>query len=874
MTRWFAFGLLLICGVSAQAQTADMIEEIVGFVRPMRPNPFGGGLVRVPQFQIAAQQKAVQPPPVPVQPQPQQQPPATPAVVRRPLRSTTTPAGPPKLDQYGDQLPPGAVARYGSSRLRHGAEPLGLGFSHDGKVLGSMSSREDGIRLWDPKTGKELYRLSSPASLAAFCRDGSIVFVDETRCKVWIPASNHIRALPEKTLPEGVQAIAVHPDCRTFAAGYQQKILQIDLSTGKLIRELKCPNEQVATRLGFSPDGRWLAGSGQKTGVWLWDLRTGKRVRTYHSEFDFPEFAFNSNGTRLAIAAEHLRIYPTDAEEMVENYNAPMLPLQNPRFSADGNWVYGMGPEGHVYQVNASTGEFQEPGDTPEENLRSPMAVSREGALAAATDPSGAIRIWDPKTGKEIEIDRLPMLSEPAFSKDGKTVWCMSGDGRVHEFEAATGKRTKIIELPVPENSPMWMSADHRIAIACVGGEEPELQVIDVDAKRVVNKIAIRLINGTIASVDFCTTDRNRVAVFGMGAVAVIDVKSGKAIRYLNVGNSDECPQPEQGAISPDGRLVAVTTRPLSIWEVSTGKKRYDLQAVMNAAGAVFSPDGRYLAGWDTVGNIVLFDVRLGTVVLRIQNPVTNEVALPVAFSSDGKRLAAGDGDGGITVWDLTTGAILQTLDRHDGYVCGLAFSPDGGKLASASQDGTVLVWEVAEKESGKAQEAAISRLEEAFRLLASSDAAQAQRGLEFLYRRPAETVKLCSDRISIPVAVLPEKIVKLIEDLGSEDFADRQAAVKDLEAVGGEAIDALRNIAFKSSNPETRKLADEIIKHYEAAAHKGDDLRLIRLVELLENTGTPEARSLLAKWAGGPKGHRMTKEAAVALERIKTLGK
>jgi hypothetical protein len=247
---------------------------------------------------------------------------------------------------------------------------------------------------------------------------------------------------------------------------------------------------------------------------------------------------------------------------------------------------------------------------------------------------------------------------------------------------------------------------------------------------------------------------------------------------------------------------------------------------------------------------------------------------MSVAFSGDGKRLAAGDGDGGITVWDLSTGDTLQTLDRHDGYVCGLAFSPDGTRLASASQDGTVLVWDVAGKVAGKIPETVIGGLDEAFRLLASTDAGQAQRGMEFLYRKPGEAIKLCSERISVPAATPVEKIAKLIANLDSEDFPERESAIKDLEAIGGEAIDALRNVAMKSNNPEARKLAGEVIGRYESAALKADDLRMLRIVELLENIGTPDAKGLLVRWADGPNGHRLTKEAGAALTRMKRIEK
>src|SRR2546422_11456240 len=58
----------------------------------------------------------------------------------------------PRTDLYGDPLPPGAVARLGSLRLRH----YGLNdlvFSADGKTLVSTGA-DRVVRFWDVGTGK------------------------------------------------------------------------------------------------------------------------------------------------------------------------------------------------------------------------------------------------------------------------------------------------------------------------------------------------------------------------------------------------------------------------------------------------------------------------------------------------------------------------------------------------------------------------------------------------------------------------------------------------------------------------------------------------------------------------------------------------
>lgn len=856
MFRWLAIGwlLVLICGSAAL--------------------PIGEGVGDFPQ--VAAQQKVVAPPPNAVVPQP---PPPMPPVVRRSFRPTIIPNEPVKRDQRGDPLPHGALVRYGSARLRHGPDPFGLGFSHDCKVLASLSQTSDGLRLWDPATGKELYRYNYPVTRAGFVRDGSMLILDENRCRVWIPSANTWRELPEKTMPEGTHFIVAHPNSRSFVACSPHKVLQIDIQTGTTIREFKCPTDQAAVRAIFSPDGRWLAGAGQKTGVWLWDLHTGKRVRTYPSEFDFPEFAFNADGTRIAIAAERLFIYPTDAEEPIESFKSTEVVLHSLRFSADGKHLFGITEEGTVNQYDSETGESKELGNSPEISERARLALAPEAAFAAATDENGGILVWDPRTGMGPEEDRLPSLFNPAFAADGKTVWCNTAQGNIHAFEATSGKQTKVIDLPIEEDAFIAWDCRTRRAIALKGsGEEDiELQVIDVDTNRVIHKFLTRInANNRLGYplLSFCATDETRIAVFDVGSVSVVNVITGKTIRTLKVDSTDEL-QPPHGAISPDGRLIAVNSQPLSLWEISTGKKRFELNTLLRADGVVFSPDGRSLASWDSQGNVVAVDARLGTTIRRVQVSAGADVAVrTVAFSPDGKRLAAGDYDGYITVWDLASGHVLASFDRHEGVVTGLAFSPDGTTLASTSQDGTVLIWEVTNKLPRKPDDPTVGGLEEAFRLLASPEAGSAQRAMEYFYRRPAETIRFCNEKFPVPTATPPDKISKLISDLDSEDFPVRQAAVKDLEAIGGEATTALRKVADNSSNPEARKLASEVLTRYDSVTPRAEDLTLLRVMELLENIGTPEAKAVLAKWAAGPAGHRMTVEASAAIARMKVLNK
>src|SRR5262245_44805114 len=190
MIRWACCGLVVLLAGTVVGVRAESCALVRIRPAPIKPNPFGGAPVPALKLQ-----------PVPGLPGTPIPPPARPN--ERPLRPVFTLPGPPKLDRHGDPLPAGAVARYGTVRLRHGVGLQGLGFTPDGKLLCTLSASEDSVKMWDPVSGKEVARLNGAAQLVTLAKNGSVFVVDETRVRVWLPATNTVRELPEKTVPEG-----------------------------------------------------------------------------------------------------------------------------------------------------------------------------------------------------------------------------------------------------------------------------------------------------------------------------------------------------------------------------------------------------------------------------------------------------------------------------------------------------------------------------------------------------------------------------------------------------------------------------------------------------------------------------------------------
>jgi uncharacterized protein (TIGR03067 family) len=82
-----------------------------------------------------------------------------------------------------------------------------------------------------------------------------------------------------------------------------------------------------------------------------------------------------------------------------------------------------------------------------------------------------------------------------------------------------------------------------------------------------------------------------------------------------------------------------------------------------------------------------------------------------------------------------------------------------------------------------------------------------------------------------------PERIARLIQQLGNDAFARREAASKELDAIGEPAVAALRKAASSSDDAEIRRRAEIIVRDVAA--------RALAVAAKME----------LAKWEGSWKG-------------------
>jgi hypothetical protein len=218
-------------------------------------------------------------------------------------------------------------------------------------------------------------------------------------------------------------------------------------------------------------------------------------------------------------------------------------------------------------------------------------------------------------------------------------------------------------------------------------------------------------------------------------------------------------------------------------------------------------------------------------------------------------------------VYETATGGIRRRLAGHRGPVPQVQFTPDGTRLISVSDDGTGLVWDVSPPRPATALALSDADRLKRWTALLALDAEAAHRAMGELTADPAGVAFLKAHLKHTP-APTDADLDRLVAKLGATAFADREAAARDLDALGGLAVGPVRARLAAVTSAEARQRLDDFLKrHNRPGRLTGPRLRELRAVELLETIGTPEARAVLAEVSA--RDTPLAKAAAAAATRL-----
>ena len=252
------------------------------------------------------------------------------------------------------------------------------------------------------------------------------------------------------------------PDGKLIATMASDRTLRLwEVETGKIIRSIQT-NEEGEKAL-FSPDGRRIVTYGSR--IQVWDPLSGKLVSQKSLGSEVRATNFSADGKRLVTLMSDGAIQVWDVETWAQigktmHHESP----SGIQFSPDGARILSIGQTG-ARLWNPQTG--QQIGDTLRGAARASFAPDGK-TVVTAPQSSGKAVVWDASTGeKRFELDTMYAIYDLRFSPDGKYILTSSQDYTARVWDAATGKEHG---QPLKHDAAVWMaifSADtKRIATA------------------------------------------------------------------------------------------------------------------------------------------------------------------------------------------------------------------------------------------------------------------------------------------------------------------------------------------------------------------------------------------------------------------------
>jgi WD40 repeat protein len=457
------------------------------------------------------------------------------------------------------------------------------------------------------------------------------------------------------------------------------------------LMEMRATDREIRA-LAITPDGR-LALSGQDNTMKLWDIVTGRLVKTFNGPSPIWSVALSSDGKR-AVSRDQNRtvvVWDVGSGQEIRRCGRPTGQTTRPEdfwggpklaLSADGKQALVEDRDRGALLWDL------ERCDARPLTSYSPWWTS---AVAMLKDASRAVvtrgywwSTWGPLTASPSRTSHVVMWMRSAvLSSDGASFIVGGADGELSIYDAVSGRQKS--KLLAHEGPVFGLAAGKQLALS--GGQDGIVAVWNLQSSSRVLRLHGH--RGPVYAV--AMTEDERLAVSG-GADGVVRV--WRTIPDWNVGVLLEHRAGVASvALSPDGRLALINEGRAAravLVDIGTGKVLRTLGG--GAVGAVaFSPDGR-VAAWfaDHEGFHLsrLDDTRDALVI-----PLDRDRMEALQFSSDGRTLVAVGRDNTIGSWSVETGQEIHRFPAGGTRIQALALSPDGEVLATGDEDGYIALW-------------------------------------------------------------------------------------------------------------------------------------------------------------------------------------
>ncbi|CAN5487801.1 hypothetical protein BH10PLA2_BH10PLA2_08080 [soil metagenome] len=830
------------------------------------------------------------------------------------------PAKSVRLDRDGVLLPPGAIARLGSTRLRHGGVTDFI-FLADSQTL--LTAGTDGVlRYWDVNTGvqKRIKLLGLQPGLVkhvTLSRNGKVALVERVlrsnkngsnevigQCTFYDAEFGQVLKsyetpadwlLYRELSPDGIYLYGMKWEkgggpivAKSFVKNWMTGV-EHDVSIPSEIQ-----NMAVILGAGFSPNGKWCAVGGNRFHhTKVIELSTGKTVCTLGKR-KIESLDFTPDSSTLIVTCTDER----QGKNLRRYVKIPSGELERETVNQDGWDECSVANDGkhaavvrgnEICLVDFPTGKVQR----SYLDFGTKLQFSPDDRMLALTN-RGELHLWNLQSEKKLEP--TPSITATlALSTDGKRAASFAPEQQslciwdIEKQQIESRCQSANSKVDLQSFSQLVFTADGQTLYAKCDSKS-EISAWDVSSGKAKKSIYLKQpLQGLDPNLNLSSIAPD--ARYALGLQSPVAKGNRANLKQLSVWNLPDGKLVYSHSVSADWfvpswlprsrAMISNLKNEFGLFDLVSGKILTRITPSSHTRGFVPNSDGRLLATkqglWVNSTSLDILESVTGKVVVELPVGVPDNMVDPV-WLDDRSLLVVRESE--IQAWDICTQTIRyriplvfeSTSGKDKLAVSSMRLLPGGRRLFTSNLDGTGLLWELGPAFSIRPKETKFVSGADAHKLwkdLESSDAAVAYRAIWRFIDSPSAIPSLIAylKQPKYSESENPQELIALLDD---KNFNVREKAQKQLEALGTSALQAIRNAREQKNSPEVKRRLGRLMERILSTEILAGTLRRLRAIQVLEKVNSADTRNCLTHLAASSASALEKEEVQAALERIK----
>lgn len=239
-------------------------------------------------------------------------------------------------------------------------------FSPDGKLALSCGGWPQGdktLRLWDVKTGKEIRTLLTAqhhVQSAAFTPDGkhALAGSDEGLVRMFdVTTGQLVRTY--RGHKDGIPHLTVSADGKRFlSSGHDNTVRLWDVETGEAVRIFR-GHTDWARVAAFLPDGQRIVTGGRDRTLRIWDVNDGRLLQTIEHQKEWVETIAVVPGGKQVLTAggNNVHLWDLDTGKLVRSYTGHGFGVTSLALTRDGRTLLSSSYDGSIRAWEVASGQ-------------------------------------------------------------------------------------------------------------------------------------------------------------------------------------------------------------------------------------------------------------------------------------------------------------------------------------------------------------------------------------------------------------------------------------------------------------------------------------------------------------------------------------